>query len=107
VSVARLRPLAEDDLVERTRYYGAEGGTELGVRFFEAAVAALRGIEKMPNAGSPRVGELCDIPGLRVRRIPGFPVGWFYFVRPDHADVVRLLSDAQNLPVILADLDPD
>jgi toxin ParE1/3/4 len=51
------------------------------------------------------VGELCDIPGLRVRRIEGFPVGWFYFVRPDHADVVRLLSDAQDLPVILADLE--
>jgi toxin ParE1/3/4 len=107
VSVARLRPLAEADLVERTRYYRAEGGADLGVRFFEAAVASLRAIEKMPNAGSPRVGELCDIPGLGVRRISGFPVGWFDFVRPDHADVVRLLSDAQDLPVILADLDPD
>ena len=73
----------------------------------DAAVASLRTIEKIPNAGSPRVGELCDIPGLRVRRIEGFPVGWFYFVRPDHADVVRLLSDAQELPVILADLDTD
>jgi toxin ParE1/3/4 len=107
VSVARLRPLAEADLVDRTRYYSAEVGTDLGVRFFDAAVASLRAIEKMPSAGSPRVGELCDIPGLRVRRIPGFPVGWFYFVRPDHVDVVRLLSDAQDLPVMLADLDPD
>jgi hypothetical protein len=34
-------------------------------------------------------------------------VGWFYFVRSDHVDVVRLLADAQNLPVILADLDPE
>ena len=77
------------------------------MRFFDAAVASLRTIEKIPNAGSPRVGELCDIPGLRVRRIEGSPVGWFYFVRPDHVDVVRLLSDAQDLPVILADLDTD
>lgn len=107
MSVARLRPLAEADLVERTRYYTAEAGADLGVRFFEAAVASLRAIEKMPNAGSPRVGELCDIPGLRVRRIAGFPVGWFYFVRPNHADVVRLLSDTQDPTVILADLDPD
>jgi hypothetical protein len=30
-----------------------------------------------------------------------------YFVRPDHPDVVRLLSDARDLPVVLADLDPD
>jgi toxin ParE1/3/4 len=107
VTVARLRPLAEDDLVERARHYSTEGGTDLAVGFFDAAVASLRAIEKMPNAGSPRVGELCEIPGLRVRRVEGFPVGWFYFVRPDHADVVRLLSDAQDLPVILADLDTD
>ena len=107
MSIARLRPLAEADLVERTRYYSAEGRTDLGVRFFDAAIASLRAIEKMPNAGSPGFGELCDIPGLRVRRIAGFPVGWLYFVRPDHADVVRLLSDAQDLPVILADLDQD
>jgi toxin ParE1/3/4 len=107
VSVARLRPLAETDLVERTGHYSAEGGTDLAMRFFDAAVASLRAIEKVPNAGSPRVGELCDIPGLRVRRVTGFPVGWFYFVRPDHADVVRLLADAQDLPVVLADPDPD
>ena len=107
MTVARLRPLAEADLVERARYYNTEGGTDLGVRFFDAAVASLRAIEKMPNAGSPRVGELCDIPGLRVRRIEGFPVGWFHFVRQDHADVVRLLSDAQDLPILLADLDTD
>jgi plasmid stabilization system protein ParE len=107
VTVARLRPLAEADLVERVRYYSTEGGTDPGVRLFDAAVASLRAIEKLPNAGSPHVGELCDIPGLRVRRIEGFPVGWFYFVRSDHADVVRLLSDAQDLPIILADLDTD
>ena len=107
MTVARLRPLAESDLVQRTRYYTTEGGTDLGVRFFDAAVASLRAIETMPNAGSPRAGELCDIPGLRVRRVLGFPVGWFYFVRSDHADVVRLLSDAQDLPVILANLNAD
>lgn len=107
MTLARLRPLAEVDLVERSRYCSAEGGTDLGVRFFDAAVASLRAIEKMPNAGSPRVGDLCEIPGLRVRRVAGFPVGWFYFARPDHVDVVRLLSDAQDLPVILADLDQE
>jgi plasmid stabilization system protein ParE len=107
VTIARLRPLAEIDLVERTRHYRTGGGTELGARFFDAALASLRAIEKMPRAGSPHAGELCDIPGLRVRRVEGFPVGWFHFVHSDHADVVRLLADAQNLPIILADLDSD
>ena len=98
---ARLRPLAEADLVERSRYYLHEAGDDVAARFFDAAVSALRAIERMPGTGSPRVGELCDIPGLRVRRIEGFPSGWFYFVRPDHLDVVRLLADAQDLNAAL------
>ena len=107
MTVARLRPLAEADLVERTRYYRTEGDADLGGRFFDVAVGSLCAIERMPGAGSPRAGELAGIPDLRVRRVEGFPVGWFYFVRSDHVDVVRLLADAQNLPVILSDLDPE
>lgn len=52
-----LRPLAESDLVERTRYYRREGGYGLGRRFFDAAVATLEAIGRMPGAGTPRVGS--------------------------------------------------
>jgi toxin ParE1/3/4 len=106
VTSTHLRPRAEADLVERTRYYRREGG-ELGRRFFDAAVAALDAIARMPGAGTPRVGELCEIPGLRYRRVAGFPCGWFYFIADDGVDVVRLLADAQNLPAILADTERD
>ena len=99
----RLRPLAEADLIDRTHYYRLEGGDRLGERFFDAAIAALDAIGRMPGAGSPGIGELCGIPGLRVRRVIGFPCCWFYFVAQDHVDVVRLLADAQDLPTILAD----
>ncbi|MAT05208.1 MAG: plasmid stabilization system protein [Acidimicrobiaceae bacterium] len=101
----RLRPLAEADLVDRTRYYRREGSDDLGQRFLDAAVATLDAIGRMPGAGSPRLGELCEIPGLRFRRIDGFPCGWFYFVAPDHVDVVKLLAEAQDLPAMLADID--
>ena len=54
-----LRPLAEADLVERNHYDRREGGDSLGERFFDAAIAALGAIGRMPGAGSPSVGELC------------------------------------------------
>ena len=98
---SRLRPLAEHDLVERTRYYRTHGGGELAGRFFDAAIVALRSIEGKPGAGSPRLGEICDVPGLRARRVTGFPCAWCYFVRADHIDIVRLLADTQDLPAIL------
>jgi toxin ParE1/3/4 len=104
VTPAWLRPLAEADLVERTQYHAAEAGADIAARFFDAAIATLNATERMPGTGSPQVGELCGIPGLRTRRVAGFPGGWFYFVRNDHLDVVRLLADTQDLNTILEDL---
>ncbi len=61
----------------------------------------------MPRVGSPRVGEVCGIDGLRGRRIATFPCGWFYFASGDRVDVVRLLADAQDIAVVLADIDQE
>ena len=103
----RLRPRAEQDLVERTRYYRRSAGDEVGERFFDAAIAILADVERMPGIGSPRVGEICDIPGLRFMRVPGFPCGWIYFSNPSNIDIVRLLADSQDLTTILSDVEPE
>ncbi|MGB5755881.1 MAG: type II toxin-antitoxin system RelE/ParE family toxin [Acidimicrobiales bacterium] len=107
MSEVRLRPLAEADLAELTSYYRVEGGEELGARFFDTAIDALRMVGRMPGTGSLRIGELSGVPGLRSRRLAGFPCGWFYFERDDYADVVRLLSYAQDLATMLGDVDQD
>ena len=99
---AWLRPRAEEDLVEATQYYVSEGGTALGGRMFDSAVAALALIEHTPAIGSLRLGELCEIPGLRSWGVTGFPLRWFYFEREDHLDVVRLLGERQDIVAILS-----
>jgi toxin ParE1/3/4 len=101
VTTARLRPLAETDLVERTRHYRSCGGEPLGERFFDAAVASVRAIERNPGIGSPLAGETSDTPGLRSWPVKAFPVRWHYFAKEDYVDVVRLLADAQDLPTAL------
>ena len=98
---AWLRPQAEADLIDRTARYRSTGGDELGKRFFDAAMASLRSVERMPGIGSPVIGETCDIPGLRSCSVKGFTVHWFYFVADEHLDVVRLLADALDLPAML------
>ncbi len=90
-----------------SHHYRREGGDGLGERFFDAAVAALGAITRMPGAGSLRVGELCGIPGLRARRVVGFRFSWLSFGTDDHVDVVRLLADAQDLTTILTDVGHD
>ena len=98
---ARLRPLAEADLVSVVQDYASEAGLQLAERMFDAALAALKPIERMPAIGSPRFGQLCDIPGLRAWRVEGFPAQWLYFELDDHLDVVRLLGDRQDIVAIL------
>lgn len=91
--------------MEAARHYAREGGLDLGERMFDAALAALAAIERVPSMGSPRLGHLSDIPGLRAWRVTGFPVQWLYFEAPDHLDVVRLLGDRQDILAILRDAD--
>lgn len=104
---AALRPLAEADFTERSRYYLEAGGRELAERFFDTALAALRAIEASPGIGSPRVGELVGIDGLRHIGIDGFPCGWIYLERAELLDVIRLLADRQDLAVALGTTDQD
>lgn len=101
----RLRPLAETDLIQQTHYYASEGGEELDGRFFDTAISTLDTVANHPEGGSVRIGELCDIDTLRVRQVKGFPCGWFYLIRNDHIDVVRLLGYAQDLPAELSELE--
>jgi len=68
---------------------------------FEAALGALEPIQRMPAMGSPRLGLLCEIPGLRSWRVEGFPMQWLYFEAEDHLDVVRLMGDRQDIAAIL------
>jgi toxin ParE1/3/4 len=99
---AQLRPQAEADLVEAAGHYATEGSVELAERMFNAAVAALEPIERMPGMGSTRLGQLCEIPGLRSWRVTDFPMQWLYFEAEDHLDVVRLLGDRQDIVAILS-----
>ena len=103
---AWLRPLAEADLISSTAHYRAAGGAQLAARFFDAALASIRSVERMPYLGSPHVGEVCDIPGLRACALKGFPFHWYYFVVNDRLDVVRLLADARDLFTILGSENP-
>lgn len=100
---AVLRPQALRDQQAEARYYRREGGSRLAVRVVEAANEAVDQIELEPGLGSPRLGELLGLPGLRTWRVAEFPLLWCYFERGDHLDVVRLLGERRDLAAILGD----
>ena len=69
----------------------------------QATNEALDQVEIEPGIGSPRLGKLLGIPGLRTWRVGKFPLLWCYFERGDQLDVVRLLGERQDIIAILGD----
>ena len=100
---AVLRPQARCDQQGEVRYYRKEGGIRLAVEVARATNAALDQIELDPGIGSPALGKLLGIPGLRTWRVAKFPLLWCYFERRDHLDVVRLLGERTDLAAVLGD----
>ena len=100
---AILRPRAQRDRHSEVRYYRKEAGSKVAVKLVNATNAALDQIEVEAGIGSPVLGKILDIPGLRIWRVTKFPLLWFYFERDDHLDVVRLLGERQDIAAILAE----
>jgi toxin ParE1/3/4 len=100
---AVLRPQALRDQQGEVRYYRNEGGTRLAVKVANATNEALDQIELEPGMGSPTLGKLLGIPGLRTWRVGKLPLLWCCFERGDHLDVTRLLGERQDITAILGD----
>lgn len=100
---AVLRPQALRDQQGEVRYYRKEAGTSVAVKVVKATNNALDQIELQPGMGSPTLGKLLGVPGLRTWRVAKFPLLWCYFERGDHLDVVRLLGERQDIAAILGD----
>lgn len=91
----RLRELIE------VRSYRNEAGSKVAVRLAKASDAALDQIELDPGIGSPVLGKLLGIPGLRLWRVHRFPLLWLYVELADHVDVIRSHGERQDLAAIL------
>ena len=95
-------------MVAPTRALGAVAGLNLA-RIFKArdlGWAPRRAWRRRcadPGIGSPTLGKLLGIPGLRTWRVAKFPLLWCYFERGDHLDMVRLLGERQDIAAILGD----
>ena len=100
---AVLRPQALRDQQGEVRYYRKEGGARVAVRVAKATNAALDQVELDPGIGSPTLGKLLGIPGLRTWRVSKFPLLWCYFEFGEYLDVVRLLVERQDIAAILGD----
>jgi toxin ParE1/3/4 len=97
-----LRPRAREDRRTELRHYREEAGERVSLRLVDAMREALEALSRHPAMGSPLLGRALGVEGLRTWRVIGFPLTFWYFERPDHVDVVRLVGQRQD-PAGLSD----
>ncbi|HSW29046.1 MAG TPA: type II toxin-antitoxin system RelE/ParE family toxin [Longimicrobiales bacterium] len=93
--------LADDDIRRAAEFYVAEGSISLAMDFLSAVERTLGQMKAHPAAGSPRYAHELDLPGLRHRRVPGYPYLIFYGDEGPTVSVWRVLHEEQDIPVHL------
>lgn len=99
-----LRLAAENDIEKAFGHYLDEAGADTALAFLDEVDTALSHLEEHPGTGSPRYGELCEVPGLRMRLVSRFPYAVVYVEQGTQLDVLRVLHQHADIPVQLADL---
>ena len=93
-----LRELARRDAEAALDYYVREAASKVALRFIDALETTYRTIADQPSIGSTRYAYELDLPGLRSRRLTGFPYFVFYIEHDDHIDVWRVLHTRRDIP---------
>lgn len=77
-------------------YYAREAGDSVARKLAKSLRQAADRLSQEPGLGSPQVGRLLDIDGLRAWPLNGFPMSFWYFERTDYVDIVRLVAHRQD-----------
>jgi toxin ParE1/3/4 len=95
------RRLARLDIEAAADYYDIEAGLDIAERFLDEVEACIAAILKAPGTGSPRVGELLLVDGLRSRAVTGFPYRIFYVEEAAQIEIWRVLHTHRDLTALL------
>ena len=95
------RRLARSDVEAAVDHYAREAGETVALRFIDALERVYESMGRSPSLGSPRYAHELNLPGLRTRRIAGFPYLVFYVEGAEAVDVWRVLHAQRDIPAWL------
>ena len=92
------RQQANRDVDDAIACYLDEGSAQAALGFIDALEQGYAHIGGYPGTGSPRYAHELNLPGLRAWPLRRYPHLVFYFERPDHIDVWRVLHGQRDIP---------
>ncbi len=87
-----LRPKGREDRRHEVCYHRSKAGEGTAIQLVSALEEALLQLSRDPCIGSPAIGHVLDVEGLRSWRLNGFPLSLWYFERDNQVDIVRLVG---------------
>jgi toxin ParE1/3/4 len=100
------RAQASADIAAAVSHYLDEAESDLAERFIDEVEGAIGVIAEAPGTGSPRFGDMLRLPGLRSRRVAGFPFLVFYIETDQRIEVWRVLHERRDIAGTLLDMAP-
>ncbi len=92
-----LRSAARADVEAATDWYIVEAGDDVALRFVDSLDNVLAIVGQHPALGSPRYAHVLRFPGLRSRRVRGFPYLVFYVEADERIEVLRLVHTSRSI----------
>lgn len=99
------RRRADDDIEAAIAYYLEEAGDEIVMDFVNQLEESIRKIARQPASGSPRYGNLLQIPDLRQWPMRRFPYLLFYIEKENRIELVRVLHSRVDIPAWLDNIE--
>ncbi|MGA9528114.1 MAG: type II toxin-antitoxin system RelE/ParE family toxin [Terriglobales bacterium] len=97
-----LRPKADQDLDEHSRYLAQQGSPDAGHRFLVAAHESFALLATQPEMGWHFRSRYPGTLGLRAFRVSGFErMLILYLPHPTGVEILRIVHGARDLPRIL------
>lgn len=101
------RMKAQADVEFAVDHYASDAGQNVALGFIDALEQAYAFIGERPAMGSPRWSDELNLPGLRSKRLKGFPWLVFYRECESHVDVWRVLHFKRDMPAWIDEADDD
>lgn len=95
------RTKARADVELAIDHYTNEAGADVAFRFIDSLEQTFAFIGESPAAGSSRGSHELNLPGLKTKRLKGFPWLVFYREFESHVDVWRVLHARRDIPAWL------
>lgn len=93
-----VRPAARADIREAAAHYRSDSGLGIALAFTDQLQRLMVGMAGGHESGSPRIADAVALPGLRVWRVPRFPLLVIALEREDRFDLIRVLHAKRDLP---------